>query len=212
VSRSPKAKAKVKVKPISRAKLAELRGVHRSSVTRACDAGGALFDALLPRGRVDLDHPSTQAWLAAEAPSTTTAAALDLEALSQLRLCEIDERYASVQGLADHVDLRKRLAETLRIELQNAETRGELISRDLVRTHVIGLIDAMTRRLLTDTATTIVLRVTAMVTAGDTREEAAVVATDLISATLASLKSKAVRSLIGKSTRRVETSGTGGHE
>lgn len=70
--------------------------------------------------KIDLRHPATVAWLA---PADATAKDL-------LR--------------------RKRLAECERLEIANAEKRGQLISREMVRTHVIGLIDSTHKLLLTD--------------------------------------------------------------
>lgn len=58
--------------PISKADAARLRGVSKPAVSQACRPGGALFEALLPNGRLDSSHPAFIAWLksggAAEKP------------------------------------------------------------------------------------------------------------------------------------------------
>lgn len=201
------------VKVITKSALAKLRGVKPSTVTKACMPGGLLQHAQLPTGRIDLEHPATKAWLGASGVSSvdgldaaTTVAgpqasparppsAKDLEALGEFTPDEFIERYGSLRGFVDHVDARKKIAETERIELQNAETAGRLIPRDLVKTHVFGAIDAVTRRLLSDTSKTIVRRAQAMFASGATVEEVQRVAVEIISATLTPMKTGAARAL-----------------
>ena len=193
MTRRDSSKASKPTRVISKARLAKLKGVTRSAVTKACAPGGALEDAALRGGRVDLEHPATKSWLAVGA-TPKAVEPIDLDAVGDLRLREIDERYGSVTGLGDYIELRKKTAETQRIELQNAETKGQIVSRDFVRTHVIGLIDATFRRLLTDTVKTFSTRAQAMTQAGASLEEIQHVGADLMSATLASLKGSAARS------------------
>jgi hypothetical protein len=192
-----------KPRPISKGDLARQKGVSASAISKAVLPGGPLEAAHLSTGRIDLEHPATLAWLESGPSEAVEGAAThakapkpdDLEALGDLTLREITESYGSLTGFVDHVEARKKIAETHRIELQNAQTEGDLISRDLVRTHVFGMIDAVQRRLLTDTVKTVASRVFQLVKAGETLEEAERVAHDLVSSTLAPLKTSAARTL-----------------
>src|SRR5688572_6935798 len=189
--------------PISKADLAARKGVTRSAVTKACLPGGPLAEALLETNRIDLSHPAAEAWLASGAGSidalgaapTGAPKADDVAKLGELTLNEIVERHGTVQGFIDYVDALKKIAETHRLALKNAEVEGSLISRELVRTHVFGAIDAVNRRLLTDSVKTIVGRAYAMTKAGETAEEIQRVAAELMSATLAPAKTAAARAL-----------------
>jgi hypothetical protein len=190
-------------KVIAKADLARRKGVSKSAISKAVLPGGPLEAAHLPNGRIDLDHAATQAWLESDAPEQSagvpapagTPKPEDIDQLGELTLNEIVERYGSLQGFLDYVDARKKIAEIHRLELQNAETEGDLISRDLVRTHVFGMIDAVFRRMLTDTVKTVAGRIFQLVKADGTLEEAEAVAQDLVSATLAPLKTSAARTL-----------------
>jgi hypothetical protein len=192
-----------KPSPISKAQLAERKGVSKSAISKACLPGGPLAEAQLETGRIDLDHPATQAWLGdaagaesgGDAPSGDAPKPDDLSKLGELTLNEIVEKYGSIVGFIDYIDARKKIAEIHRLELANAETEGELISRDLVRTHVFGLIDAVQRRLLTDTVKTLARRIYQMAQAKAAPEDAERVGADLVSAALAPLKNQTARTL-----------------
>jgi hypothetical protein len=204
---APKSKRKAPKKPnaISKKALADQKGVTRGAVTRACYPGGALELALLPGGRVDLDHAATQAWLAGSTKDASKPArapqlrledgSYNLDELGHFTLTEIVEQYGSVTGFIDFVEARKKIADTRRVELQNAETEGHLISRELVKTHVFGVIDAVTRRLLSDVCKNLTRRAYSMALSGAPIEEAQRVASELITATLAPMTKSAARTL-----------------
>lgn len=63
---------------ISKARAAQLAGVAKSTITRACARGGALHDATVA-DRIDAAHPAFRGWLARHqaANGYTDVAALD---------------------------------------------------------------------------------------------------------------------------------------
>lgn len=205
----PKARAKAKKRPspISKSALAERKGVSRGAVTKACYPGGPLEAALLAGGRIDIEHPATKAWLAAGTAGAATAPKVtlpegipspeDIEALGHLTLQEIVDRYGTVGAFIDHVDARKKIAETHRVELANAETEGRLIDRELVKKHVFGAIDAVNRRLLGDAVKTLIRRAYQLNAAGAPLEEAERVGREIMSGQLAQMKSGPARALRG---------------
>lgn len=110
------------------------------------------------------------------APSASTATLLSEhdvspndERLLQMTLGDVVERYGSIQGFADHVDVVKKMHEIERIELQNSETRGELVERALVQ-KVFGALDGANRKMLLDAPRTIARRLAQDVDGGASTE------------------------------------------
>jgi hypothetical protein len=64
-----------KERPIAKADAARERGVTRGAVSLACRAGGALYAALLPGGRLNRAHPAYLAWLGGSDGARTKATA-----------------------------------------------------------------------------------------------------------------------------------------
>lgn len=64
-------------------------------------------------------------------------------------------RFGTRRGVKDWLDALNKLEEIRKKRLDNEETEGRLISRDLVKTHVFGAIEGSQRRLLTDFPKTI---------------------------------------------------------
>jgi hypothetical protein len=205
--------------PMSRAEFGRRVGRGRSSVTEAC--AGALAAACLPGGRIDAAHPGAAAWCAkrgidprvlrelgplpvtpatkpVRAPKTVSSEPVSepvADALLDLTLREITERFGSFQGFADYIDARKKIADTYARELKNADSRGLLISRAFVRTHVIGLIEATNRRLLSDTPKTLCRELYALAKSSAPIEDAERAARNLIGKQLESVKAKATKNL-----------------
>jgi hypothetical protein len=64
-------------------------------------------------------------------------------------------RFGTRRGLKDWLDALNKLEEIRKKRLDNEETEGRLISRELVKTHVFGAIEGANRRLLGDFPKTI---------------------------------------------------------
>jgi hypothetical protein len=141
--------------------------------------------------------PTNHPPIPASAPTSPRAfdSPPNAEQLYDLTFREIATRYGSLEGFEAWIDMRKKTAETRRIELQNAETDGRLISRALVRTHVFGAIENANRRLLNDSPQTLALRISGAVKAGASIEEIKLTIRDHISQQLAAVKTTASRVL-----------------
>lgn len=203
--------------PLTKAEFARRAGRSRSTITEACQ--GPLAPACMPRGRIDAAHPAVQRWaadrginptalvddLAAKRPRSKPEPApkgrsappdrIDLDALLDLTLREITDRFSSQQGFTDWLQARKITADTRRLELANAETAGRLISRELVKTHVFGAIDGTFRRLLGDVPKTIARRLLAAAASRAPVEDVEREVRDIISRQLRDLKVTAARKL-----------------
>lgn len=79
--------------------------------------------------------------------------------------------------------------------LKNGQTEGGLISRELVRIHVMGAIDAANKRLLGDASKTITARVANVIRGGGGLEEAQRYVREEISKQLKPVKDKVARNL-----------------
>lgn len=127
-------------------------------------------------------------------PVTQLDAAED-ERYADLTIREIADRWGTFHGFAAFLDAKKTIAETKKLELANAEKRGEVISRDMVRQHVFGNIEAVNKRLLGDAPRTIARRLYAMAKSGAPSEEAERTVRELISSQLKPVKATAARVL-----------------
>ena len=128
-------------------------------------------------------------------PKIAPAAGLDAEELLDLTLREVTDRYGSIQGFEDAVDIRKKLAEIVKLETKNEQIDGRLISRELVRTHVVGLIDEVCRRLLRNAAATIAARIAPGIRSGDSIEETTELVRELLSAELGTVRRRSAAAL-----------------
>jgi hypothetical protein len=115
--------------------------------------------------------------------------------LDSLTLGEIVRRFGTMPQFADHLNACAKIETTRKTWLDNCVTEGKLIRRELVQTHLIGIIDGVFKRLLSDTARTIVLRLTSHAKAGGSVEDGEKIAVDLLSSQLDPVKQTAARVL-----------------
>lgn len=98
-----------------------------------------------------------------------------------------------VDGYETFVDLNKKQAETERIELQNAQTRGELVPRAFVESNMFDALDALCGRFLSDMPETLVREVTSRSEAGATTEDLVKFVIGLMGTQIQQLKEHVVR-------------------
>jgi len=152
------------------------------------------------RGRTAAPTPPTDA-PAVAAPHKRGAPPPELDAagyapsLDSLTLGEIVRRFGTVEQFSNHLSACAKIETTRKTWLDNGVTEGKLIKRELVATHLIGIIDGLCKRLLSDTARTIVLRLTSHVKAGGSVEDGEKIAVDLLSSQLQPVKETAARVL-----------------
>jgi hypothetical protein len=78
----------------------------------------------------------------------------NLHELLDLSLREIVERHGTETRIIQLLDIRKKIEDIRSKELDNDETEGKLVSRELVQTHVLGAFDAAFRRMLENASKT----------------------------------------------------------
>ncbi|HEU5076031.1 MAG TPA: hypothetical protein VFU02_17680 [Polyangiaceae bacterium] len=94
------------------------------------------------------------------------------------------------------LQFRKRLAETLKLELANRERLGHLIEREFVQQHLLALLEGQNIRLLRDLPQTGAARLFALARSSHgTVEEGAKFLRDAISDALTRTRNEAVRNL-----------------
>lgn len=167
---------------VTRAELARLKGISRAAVTSACREGGPLEGAV-HGSRVDAADPAVATWLAEpqRGPDSTAVAAPS-------------SHQAAMQALAR----QKRSEEVAKLSLANAKERGQLISRQLVETHIFGSLEFLHKRLLGDAAKSIAARCCSLVRSGAPLEEVQRMVRDEISKQLRLSKEKVARVLNGR--------------
>ena len=131
---------------------------------------------------------STVEAMAARAPD-------EIRALFDWTLRQVVERYGSVPSLVNVLKAASLAATIDDKEVRTAQRRGELISRDLVRLHVVGAIDDSLQRLLQDSPQTLAHRARELVESGVGDEELEDTLRELIGAQVRGMKRKAIEAL-----------------
>lgn len=119
----------------------------------------------------------------------------DIRAFAEMSLRELVTRFGTDTRFCDWLKATKSIEDINEKRLKNAVSRGELVSRDLMKVGVIEPIDAAHRKLLTDGAKTIARRLTAMHDAGRSLEDCEEFVIDQISSFIRPVKSKVARAL-----------------
>ena len=190
---------------ISKQQFATLAGVSGAAITAALrgDLAGALVV-----DRIDQNHETALAYLRDQGvdpeekwppeemdPDPATTEVRDIGQYMHLTLSELIERFGTERSFRDWLEALNKL-ESLREKRLNIEERQRtLISRELVRSHVFGAIDAGFRRLLTDTPRTIVAMIYAKAKADVPLEETERAVREVMQKQLSPIKSTAARVL-----------------
>lgn len=117
------------------------------------------------------------------------------EEILDLTVREVAERYGTHRSYVLWLEAYQKQQATEKIRLSNEETKGNLISRELVRDHIFAAIDALFRRLLTDAARTIAARLEPMAKSGSSPEALERETREQLSKQLKAIKSRASRVL-----------------
>ena len=151
-----------------------------------------------PRGARKKSHAKKKAKRAKKAarpaprkkrePSTEVELADDLREYGEMTLNAIIEKHGTARRWKDLLEARAKIAAIMQRELEMSESRGELIKREKVRTHVYGLVDAALRRLLSDAAKTVAQRLFVSCRAGEPLEEGERIAKEIIASHIRLLK------------------------
>lgn len=84
---------------------------------------------------------------------------------------QIADRFATFTAVADIVDLHYKTEQSRKLWLANEVAEGNLIERDRVVAHALGMFDAAFKKLLSDATKTMALRGMSMMKSGCTAEE-----------------------------------------
>lgn len=114
---------------------------------------------------------------------------------ADMSLREIIEKFGTAPRFKDWLGAMKEIGVIEDRNLKIAETKGRLVSRDLVQRHIVGEIDAAHIKLLRDGSKTIAVRVAAMVGSGADQTDIERVVSDLISSFIKPMKIKVTRAI-----------------
>lgn len=118
----------------------------------------------------------------------------DLKQLSEL-LMPMVERFGTDTRFSDWLSSIKDIELIREKRLKNGETEGGYISRELVKVHLLGAMEASNKRLLGDAAKTITAKVANIIRSGGGLEQAQRAVRDEISKQIKPVKEKAARYL-----------------
>lgn len=119
----------------------------------------------------------------------------DFELYADTTLRELVEQFGTIRSLRDCVEALKKIEDTRGKRLDNDELEGKLVSREAVRTHIVGAMHSVFERLLRDAPRTLVARLAPMAKSGEANEVQERVARELISSILKPALDGATRSV-----------------
>lgn len=194
---------------ITRAELSRRGGVKPPSVTLLCKK--RLKDACHGK-KVDVDHPLVIAWLESKNVDMIKVSAADrhlmehwktdrpngaaeLDRIKDMQIIDVVRRFGTEDAYLGWLRSLKMIEDLEAAKLKNDKARGSVIDTELVRNHVMTLIDGTYRRFLGDTVKTIARRIMDMTKAGSTIEEIEAAVRDIISSQLKSVKEQSRKKL-----------------
>ena len=119
----------------------------------------------------------------------------DIKSFVDMTLREIIHRFGTDTAFLDWLNATKRIEDINEKRLKNAEKRGELVNRNLIKVGVIEPFDTVFNKMLTDGAKTIARRVHAMAGAGRPVEDCEAFIADQLSSFIEPAKAKITRTL-----------------
>lgn len=115
--------------------------------------------------------------------------------IAELTVKQVVDRFGTARAYKDWLEAHEKRERARKNYLDNEETEGNLISRELVQAQLFAAIDAVFRRLLQDTPKTVVRRMYAAANSGQSIEDSEGVVSELISSQLRPLKEDIARKL-----------------
>ena len=198
---------------ITKAKMAEIAGVSRSAVSKACRVG-ALKPAVCS-GQVDVKSEAARAYFRKKGidPDVVLKSAdpitknddiqfpsdplpggdADPGVYENMTLRQICAIFGTDDRFKHWTSARKTLTEIKRNDIANAKAAGLLVARDVVKAGIVDPIDSVFRTLLTDTSKTISIRLKAMADSGSDADELKKMVVDQISSVIRPAKTKVQR-------------------
>lgn len=119
----------------------------------------------------------------------------NIQAFADWTLREVVAQYGTAPAFADWLKATKEIESIAAARLKNAAAAGELIPRELVRTHLFGALEAVNMRLLNDSPKTLARQLYAAAKSGQSLEEAEEIIRKAIGAQLRNVKQSAARLL-----------------
>lgn len=119
----------------------------------------------------------------------------NISAFADMSLRELILRFGTDTAFNDWLKATKMIEDINEKRLKNAETKGELVSRHLVKIGIIDPIDSAHINLLTDGAKTITLRVIAMHNADASADDIETFVRDQIASFIRPVKDRVTRAL-----------------
>ena len=159
---------------------------------------------LRPKGDPTPEQVATVATFADGAPTNGggsgaqplfTDSGVDISQYADYTLRQLGDTFGSMRIFKDFLEALKKLEDIREKRLNNEEVQRNLISRELVKTHVFGFLDAGNRRLLGDTPKTIARRLYALARADEPIEAGEKLVREIIGSQLNPQKERVAKML-----------------
>jgi hypothetical protein len=122
-------------------------------------------------------------------------AVTEVTEIAELTVREVIDRWGGLEGLSDWLSIREQIGKVFKLEVQNAQLRGQLVDRGLIERQVVAYIDGLHRRLLRDAARTLGIRTRSAVESGESPEAVELLIRDVLSQQIKGLKGAMRRAL-----------------
>jgi hypothetical protein len=179
-------------------------GVKRQSIGHVMKPGKALYEAIVdrPDGRmIDMEHPAAVEYRKHERPRTESGprvvasremSVADIEpevrAYWGWTLENIVQKCGTMSAFSSLLQAADKIESIHSRRLESDRKTGELIPRDYVSRHVLGLVERICQRMLTDMPTTLSLEVHGRCSTGATVEDVREMIQAAVSDELSTLK------------------------
>ena len=192
---------------VSKTALAQKCGVNAKTITRSMQTG--ILRKAMVGNRIDLTHEATQRFIEKHAKEEQVAPEVtagkvdmslipeDIRKLGNKTLVELVDIFGTDLRFKDWLAAVKSIEEIHGKRLSNEKTKGEVIDRAFVKTHILGYIDASNLRLLNDSPRTIVAKCIEMYESGEIRADIETAIMQVISKQIKNVKTKCLRNLNG---------------
>lgn len=128
-------------------------------------------------------------------PGEPTDPNFPMEKIENMTVRELVRRFGTAESLTEWLKARKLITQITAQENSISERRGELVSREIVHTHIFGAIENAFSRLLQDAPRTIAARTIAANEAGEPLEDVENLVRELMESQIRTVKARSRKAL-----------------
>lgn len=174
---------------VSQTQAAKLAGTTAQAVSQASRNSGPLTDARHGT-KIDIESEAWHRWASKFKPGEERGRGRPLKVRDPIDIDLDGDDLDELKALKLQEDIREK-------RLKNEQTEGALIAREFVKTHLFGLLEELSRRILADGSRTIARKLYTAARSGVPLEEAEAMVRDILSQHLKKARDLAKRRIRG---------------